>query len=165
MTEQTPMTEQPVVTVHDPTLRDGQHAVRHQLGREQIRAYAAAVDKAGVPVVEVGHGNGLGASSVQIGRSKLADDEMLATARAALTRSKLAAFMLPGWATTADLRSAVGHGVDVVRVAAHCTEASLTERHLGVIRDLGAEAQGVLLMSHMASPGELAEQCALMRTP
>ena len=156
------MTAQPQVTVHDPTLRDGQHAVRHQLDAEQIRAYAAAVDAAGVPVVEVGHGNGIGASSMQVGRSKLSDDEMLSTAREALTRAGLAALMLPGWATTADLRNAVHHGVDVVRVAAHCTEATVTERHLGVIRELGAEAQGVLLMSHMASPGELAEQCALM---
>ncbi|TQE18414.1 hypothetical protein SipoB123_34315 [Streptomyces ipomoeae] len=156
------MTAQTTVIVHDPTLRDGQHAVRHRLDREQIRAYAAAVDAAGVLVAEVGHGNGIGASSLQVGRSRLSDDEMLATAREALTHSKLAALMLLGWATTADLRNAVRHGVDVVRVAAHCTEATVTERHLGVIRELGAEAQGVLLMSHMASPGELAEQCALM---
>ncbi|MGW1170571.1 4-hydroxy-2-oxovalerate aldolase [Streptomyces sp. NPDC002550] len=156
------MTAPTTVTVHDPTLRDGQHAVRHQLDAEQIRTYAAAVDAAGVPVVEVGHGNGLGASSLQVGRSRLSDDAMLATAREALTHSRLATLLLPGWATTADLRKAVRHGVDVVRVAAHCTEASVTERHLGAIRELGAEAQGVLLMSHMVSPGELAEQCALM---
>ncbi|GAA4781737.1 4-hydroxy-2-oxovalerate aldolase [Streptomyces ziwulingensis] len=156
------MTAPAQVTVHDPTLRDGQHAVRHQLDREQIRAYAAAVDAAGVPVVEVGHGNGLGASSLQVGHGRLSDDEMLATAREALTRSRLAALMLPGWATTADLHTAIRHGVDIVRVAAHCTEATVTERHLGVIRELGAEAHGVLLMSHMTSPGDLAEQCPLM---
>ncbi|MBQ0827338.1 4-hydroxy-2-oxovalerate aldolase [Streptomyces tagetis] len=152
----------PVVIVHDPTLRDGQHAIRHQLDAEQIRAYAAAADAAGVPVVEVGHGNGLGASSYQVGHSKISDEEMLSTAREVLTRSKMAALMLPGWATSDDLRNAVRHGVDVVRVAAHCTEATVTERHLGVIRELGAEAQGVLLMSHMADPDQLAEQCALM---
>lgn len=156
------MNAQTKVTVYDPTLRDGQHAVRHQLDAEQIRTYAAAVDAAGVPVVEVGHGNGIGASSLQVGRSRLSDDEMLITAREALTRSRLATLMLPGWATTSYLRNAVRCGVDVVRVAAHCTEASVAERHLGVIRELGAEAQGVLLMTHMASPGELAEQCALM---
>ncbi|MEU1789113.1 4-hydroxy-2-oxovalerate aldolase [Streptomyces sparsogenes] len=155
------MTE-PAVIVHDPTLRDGQHAVRHQLDAQQIRAYAAAADAAGVPVVEIGHGNGLGASSHQVGHSRLSDDEMLTTARQALPHSKMATLMLPGWATSDDLRNAVRHGVDVVRVAAHCTEATVTERHLGVIRELGAEAQGVLLMSHMATPEELAEQCALM---
>lgn len=51
------------VVIHDPTLRDGQHAVRHQLGMEALRGCAAAADAAGIPVVEVGHGNGLGASS------------------------------------------------------------------------------------------------------
>ncbi len=157
-----PPTEQPSVIVHDPTLRDGQHAVAHQLGRRQIQAYAAAADAAGVPVVEVGHGNGLGASSHQVGRSRLTDAEMLTTAREALPHSRMAALMLPGWATGTDLREAVRHGVDVVRVAAHCTEASVTERHLGLIRELGVEAQGVLLMSHMAAPEQLAEQCARM---
>ncbi|MDX3433906.1 4-hydroxy-2-oxovalerate aldolase [Streptomyces sp. ME01-18a] len=132
------------------------------MDREQIRTYAAAVNAAGVPVVEVGHGNGIGASSLQVGRSRPNDDEMLSTAREALTHSRLATLMLPGWATTADLRNAVHHGVDVVRVAAHCTEASVTERHLSAIRELGAEAQGVLLMSHMATPDELAGQCARM---
>ncbi|MFE1957722.1 4-hydroxy-2-oxovalerate aldolase [Streptomyces sp. NPDC059479] len=153
---------QHAVTVHDPTLRDGQHSVRHQLDRDQIRAYAAAADAAGVPVVEIGHGNGLGASSHQVGHSRLSDDEMLATAREAMPRSKMATLVLPGWGSSTDLRNAVRHGVDVVRVAAHCTEATVTERHLGVIRELGAEAQGVLLMTHMASAQQLAEQCALM---
>ena len=76
------------VVVHDPTLRDGQHAVGHQLDAVQLHAYAEAADRAGVAVVEVGHGNGLGASSLQIGRSKLADEEMLAVVRDALTRDR-----------------------------------------------------------------------------
>ncbi|MGW4955434.1 4-hydroxy-2-oxovalerate aldolase [Streptomyces parvulus] len=152
----------PAITVHDSTLRDGQHAVRHQLNADQIRAYAAAADTAGVPVLEVGHGNGIGASSRQVGLSKTDDTTMLVTARDAMPHSRLATLMLPGWATSTDLRNAVLHGVDIVRVAAHCTEADVTERHLGAIRDLGAEAQGVLLMSHLAEPEELAEQCRRM---
>ncbi|MGP3990783.1 4-hydroxy-2-oxovalerate aldolase [Streptomyces sp. 3N207] len=150
------------VLIHDPTLRDGHHAVRHQLDADQLRDYAAAADAAGVPVVEVGHGNGLGASSLQIGRSRLADADMLKVVRDALAHSRLGVFMAPGWGTSEDLRGAVALGAQVVRIAAHCTEADVTERHLGVVRDLGAEAQGVLLMSHMASPGQLAEQCALL---
>lgn len=154
--------EAPRVLIHDPTLRDGHHAVRHQLDRDQLRDYAAAADAARVPVVEIGHGNGLGASSLQIGRAKLSDDAMLAAVREALTRSRMCVFMAPGWGTSADLRNAVSHGADVVRIAAHCTEADVTERHLGVVGELGAEPHGVLLMSHMASPDQLAEQCALL---
>ncbi|MFI6055942.1 4-hydroxy-2-oxovalerate aldolase [Streptomyces violascens] len=150
----------PTVLIHDPTLRDGHHAVGHQLDAGQLHAYAHAANAAGVPVVEVGHGNGLGASSLQIGRAKLPDAAMLDTVREALTHSKMGVFMAPGWGTADDLRMAVAHGADVVRIAAHCTEADVTERHLGIVRDLGAQAQGVLLMSHMASPAQLAEQCA-----
>ncbi|MGW7367489.1 4-hydroxy-2-oxovalerate aldolase [Streptomyces sp. NPDC054841] len=152
----------PQVLIHDPTLRDGHHAVGHQLDAVQLRDYAAAANAAGVPVVEVGHGNGLGASSLQIGRAKLPDASMLKVVREALTDSRMGVFMAPGWGTADDLHAAVAHGADVVRIAAHCTEADVTERHLGAVRDLGAEAQGVLLMSHMASPGQLAEQCALL---
>ena len=147
------------VVIHDPTLRDGQHAVGHQLDAEQLRAYAHAADQAGIPVVEVGHGNGLGASSLQIGRARLADEDMLATVRDALPNSRMGVFMAPGWGTGKDLRSAVDHGADVVRIAAHCTEAAVTERHLGLARDLGVEAQAVLLMRHLTDPGNLAEQC------
>lgn len=154
--------QRPRILLHDPTLRDGHHAVGHQLDADQLRAYATAANAAKVPVVEVGHGNGLGASSLQIGRAKLDDATMLTTVREALTSSRMGVFMAPGWGTSDDLAAAVHHGADVIRIAAHCTEADVTERHLGAVRDLGAEAQGVLLMSHMTGPGELAEQCAMM---
>ncbi|MFG2425645.1 4-hydroxy-2-oxovalerate aldolase [Streptomyces sp. NPDC048448] len=150
------------VLIYDPTLRDGHHAVRHQLDAAQLRAYAAAADAAGVPVVEVGHGNGLGASSLQIGRARLSDDEMLSVVREALPHSRMAVFMVPGWGTSDDLRNAAAHGADIARIGAHCTEADVTERHLGELREMGMQAQAVLLMSHMASPGRLAEQCAQM---
>ncbi|MEU6934630.1 4-hydroxy-2-oxovalerate aldolase [Streptomyces sp. NPDC046385] len=148
------------VVIHDASLRDGHHAVRHQLDREQLRAYARAADAAGIPVVEVGHGNGLGASSLQVGQSRLGDDEMLSIVREALTRSTMAVFMLPGWGTTADLERAIAHEVDIVRVGTHCTEGDLAERHLGFLRENGVQAQAVLLMSHMASAERLARECA-----
>lgn len=147
------------VVIHDPTLRDGQHAVGHQLGARQLAAYARAADAAGIAVVEVGHGNGLGASSLQIGRAAVTDTVMLATVRQALTRSRMGVFMAPGWGTGDDIRRAVDCGADVVRVAAHCTEVAVTERHLGLVRHLGAQAQAVLLMSHMTGVGHLAVQC------
>ncbi|NUR31822.1 MAG: 4-hydroxy-2-oxovalerate aldolase [Catenulispora sp.] len=148
------------VLIHDPTLRDGQHAVRHQLGVAALRGYAEAADAAGIPVVEVGHGNGLGASSLQVGRAAVRDDVMLSTVREALRHSKMGVFLLPGWGTSEDLRAALAHGADVVRIGVHCTETSLAERHLGFLRDAGAEAHCVLMMSHMASPAELADHAA-----
>jgi 4-hydroxy 2-oxovalerate aldolase len=148
------------VLIYDPTLRDGQHAVRHQLSAAALRGYAAAADAAGIPVVEVGHGNGLGASSLQVGRSAVSDEEMLSVVREALPHSKMGVFLLPGWGTSEDLRRAIAHGADVIRIGVHCTETSLAERHLGFLREEGADAHCVLMMSHMATPAELAEHAA-----
>ncbi|MEU8541955.1 4-hydroxy-2-oxovalerate aldolase [Streptomyces sp. NPDC048717] len=148
------------ILLYDASLRDGHHAVRHQLDGEQLRVYAEAANAAGIPMVEVGHGNGLGASSLQVGQARLSDDEMLSIVREALGNSRMAVFMLPGWGTTADLKRAIAHQVDVVRIGVHCTEGDLAERHLGQLREQGVQAQAVLLMSHMASPDRLARECA-----
>ena len=152
------------VLISDPTLRDGNHAVRHQLSCEQIVAYATAANAAGVPIIEVGHGNGLGASSLQVGLSKTDDKSALEAARKAITTSKLGVHVIPGFATIKkDLRLALDVGVDVFRIASHCTEADITERHISYIREHGREVYGVLMMSHMASKEILVEEASKMQ--
>ena len=89
----------PDIRLSDPTLRDGNHAVAHQLTVAQIARYAEAADAAGVPIVEVGHGNGIGASSLQVGLSREDDATMLKAAREKLTHSSLGIHCIPGFAT------------------------------------------------------------------
>src|SRR3990170_146358 len=87
----------PKILISDVSLRDGSHAVRHQLTKHQLTAYASAAESAGIPIVEVGHGNGLGASSLQVGESLLSDVEMLTTVREQLKKSKLGIHVIPGF--------------------------------------------------------------------
>jgi len=155
----------PNILISDPTLRDGNHAVRHQLNKSQIAGYAKAADAAGIPIVEVGHGNGLGASSLQVGEGLLDDRTILKVARENLTHSKLGLHVMPGFATiNKDIKAAIEIGVDVFRVASHCTEADITQRHIGYIREKGREVYGVLMMSHMASKEILAEEAMKMES-
>ncbi len=151
------------VLISDPSLRDGNHAIRHQLTPAQIAGYCRRADAAGIPIVEVGHGNGLGASSLQLGESAAPDAELLSAAREALKTSQLGVHVIPGFATIEkDLKAAVDLGVDVFRVAAHCTEADLTDRFIAFARNAGKTAYGVLMMSHMAPPEVLVEEAQKM---
>ncbi|HSI48420.1 MAG TPA: 4-hydroxy-2-oxovalerate aldolase [Ideonella sp.] len=151
------------ILISDPTLRDGNHAVRHQITKENFAAYCKAADNAGVPIVEVGHGNGLGASSMLVGECLLTDETILRTARESLTKSKMAIHAIPGFCTIhRHLTMALELGVDVFRIASHCTEADITQRHIDFARKSGKEVYGVLMMSHMASPETLADEARKM---
>src|SRR3990167_2330499 len=153
------------VLLSDPTLRDGNHAVSHLLTTEQIAAYCQAIDQTGMPIVEIGHGNGLGASSLQLGLSKTADFTALKVARDHLKKSKLGVHVIPGFATIEkNLKPAIDLGIDVVRVASHCSEADITEQHIKYARTAGKIVYGVLMMSHMVSPAVLVEEAIKMQS-
>lgn len=149
----------------DSTLRDGSHAVRHQLTAENITDYCRGIDGAGIEVVIVGHGNGLGASSLQVGLSALTDREMLSLARKSLKKTKLGVFLIPGFGTIKDnLKPALDLGVELVCVACHCTEADVTAQHIDYVRKQGKDAYGILMMSHMASKERLLAEAKKMQS-
>jgi len=152
------------IIISDPTLRDGNHAARHQLSLEQIGAYCRYADSAGIDIVEVGHGNGIGASSLLVGKCRETDSAMLKVARENLKKSKLGVHSIPGFATIKNLKEAIDSGVDVFRIASHCSEADITASHIGFLRDRNKTVYGVLMMSHMLSAEELAKQAAKMES-
>lgn len=149
------------VRITDTTLRDGSHAVRHRFTAEQVRATVRALDASGVPVIEVTHGDGLAGSSFNYGFSLIPDIDLIRTAVDASTRARIAALMLPGVATTDDLRAARDAGVSVIRIATHCSEADTSVQHFGVARSLGFETVGFLMLSHRLSPEDLAVQARI----
>ncbi len=149
----------------DATLRDGSHAIKHQLSKETIAEYCEAMDDAGMYTIVVGHGNGLGASSLQVGLSKLTDEEMLTTAREHLKHTRLGAYMIPGFGTIKDnLIPAIHIGVDLFKLGCHCTEADTTRQHIEYIRQQGKEVYGVLMNYHMTSTERLLEEAQKMQS-
>ena len=150
---------------HDLTLRDGSHAISHKLTKNMIEEYCIFAEDAGIEVIEVGHGNGLGASSILIGESLLSDYEMISIARKHLKKTKLSIHIIPGIATIKrDIDIAISLGVDIFRIASHCTEASLTKSHIEYLSNKGKIVYGVLMMTSMCSPNELFEEASKMKS-
>jgi 4-hydroxy 2-oxovalerate aldolase len=138
--------------------------MRHQFTREQVRNVAQALDKAGVPILEVTHGDGLAGSSIQYGFSRTNEMDLIEEARGAVTDAKIAALLLPGIGTRKELKDAIARGIQVVRIATQCTEADISQQHFGMAKEMGLEAVGFLMMSHMRPPEFLAEQALLMES-
>ncbi|MCS3404393.1 4-hydroxy-2-oxovalerate aldolase [Pantoea sp. B566] len=149
------------IQLYDPTLRDGNHALSHSISLNDIKNYCKIIDNCELYCVEVGHGNGLGASSLQLGLASHSDEDMLSTAREMLKNTRLGAHAIPGFAKLDDLRMAIDQGVDILRIACHCTEANTTSRYIELVKNSGKLAQGVLMMTHLTSPQNLLEQAKL----
>lgn len=150
------------IRLTDTSLRDGSHAKRHQFTEAQVRSVVAGLDDAGIPVIEVTHGDGLGGSSFNYGLS-LVDERVLMKAAAEQARqAKIAALMLPGLGTREDIRACADLGVSIIRIATHCTEADVAIQHFGLARELGLETVGFLMMAHSQPPEVLAAQARIM---
>jgi 4-hydroxy 2-oxovalerate aldolase len=150
------------VRITDSSLRDGSHPKRHAFSPDEVARVVQALDEAGVPVIEVSHGDGLSGSSFAYGRSAVDERKLIATAVEHARSAQIAALMLPGVAVKDDIASAADLGVRVIRIATHCTEADVSVQHFGLARELGLETVGFLMMAHSATPETLAGQARIM---
>ncbi|HZT65128.1 MAG TPA: 4-hydroxy-2-oxovalerate aldolase [Acidimicrobiales bacterium] len=157
-----PYSDQLDIRITDSSLRDGSHAKAHQFDESMVRSIVAGLAGAGVPVIEVTHGDGLGGSSFNYGFSHTDERTLLKAAVKEAGRSKIAALMLPGVGTMDDIKAIADIGVSVIRIATHCTEADISIQHFGLARELGLETVGFLMMAHSQPPEALAGQARIM---
>ena len=152
------------VKLHDMCLRDGMHSMRHQIPVEKMVEIASGLDAAGVPLIQVTHGDGLGGSSLNYGRGMHSDEEYLRAVVPAVKNAKVSVLHVPGIGTLDELRMAADCGAGCVHVATHCTEADVAEQHVGLGRELGLDTVGFLMMAHMTPVDALVEQALLMES-
>lgn len=150
------------VKLHDMSLRDGMHAKRHQISVDEMVKIACAMDDAGMPLIEVTHGDGLGGSSVNYGFPAHSDEEYLGAVIPKMKQAKVSALLLPGIGTVDHLKMARELGVSTIRVATHCTEADVSQQHITIAREMDMDTVGFLMMAHMASAEKIVEQAKLM---
>ncbi|MGB6039893.1 MAG: 4-hydroxy-2-oxovalerate aldolase, partial [Gordonia sp. (in: high G+C Gram-positive bacteria)] len=152
------------IFVQDVTLRDGMHALRHQISTDDVKRIVSALDEAGVDAIEVAHGDGLAGGSVNYGPGSNTDWEWIEAAASVLKNARLTTLLLPGVGTVEELKHAWDLGVRSVRIATHCTEADVSAQHIAAAREIGMDVSGFLMLSHMSTPEKLAEQAKLMES-
>jgi 4-hydroxy 2-oxovalerate aldolase len=157
-----PYSAQLDIRICDSSLRDGSHAKAHQFTVDHVRAVVGALDAAGVPLIEVSHGDGLGGSSFIYGFSHTDERELIRAAVETASSARIAALMLPGVGTKDDIKALADLGAAVIRIATHCTEADIAMQHFALARELGLETVGFLMMAHSQDPEALAKQGRIM---
>ncbi|RBM22584.1 4-hydroxy-2-oxovalerate aldolase [Prauserella sp. PE36] len=150
------------VRLVDTTLRDGSHAMAHQFTERNVRDTVRALDDAGISLIEVTHGDGLGGSTFNYGFSLVDERELIAAAADEAKQAKIAVLLLPGLGTVTDMKAAADLGAGAVRIATHCTEADVSIQHFTEARGLGLETVGFLMLAHMSEPEALAKQARIM---
>lgn len=149
------------INIVDTTLRDGSHAVSHSFTVDQAVAVAGGLDRVGVSMIELSHGDGIAGSSVNYGFSQINEMELVKAAGGVVKNARLTVLLLPGIGTIEDLEQAKENGAQAVRVATHVTEADIAIQHIKYAKSIGMMAVGFLMMSHMASPEKIVEQAQI----
>lgn len=152
------------IRIVDTTLRDGMHSVAHQFTPQDMATIAAAMEAAGLDTIEVSHGDGLGGSSIQYGRSAATEREYLHAVARVLSQTRLAVLLLPGVGTREDLEMAAGEGATVARIATHVTEADIAEQHIGLAKKRDMEALCFLMLAHLAPVEVMVRNAKLMES-
>ena len=152
------------VVLHDMCLRDGMHAKREQISIPQMVEVATRLDEAGVPLIQVTHGAGLGGNSLQHGFAMHTNEEYLEAVASKLKQARISVLLIPGLGTMRELESAHACGARSVHVATHCTEADTSPQHIAFARKLGMDTTGFLMMAHLNDAAGIAEQGRLMES-
>lgn len=136
------------IIISDVTLRDGNHAVGHQINKDMINIYSKFAEKNKLDILEIGHGNGLGASSLTIGRSKISNIQAIKIARKNLKKTKLSVHSIPGFSTLDDVKLAIDNGTDIVRVGCNSSDIDIIERQFLYCKKNKVDSWCVFMMFH-----------------
>lgn len=151
----------PGVRILDCTLRDGSYAIDFRFTASDTEIIVAALDRAGIPLIEVGHGVGLGASRAGKGIAAESDEEYLAAAARGVTRAKFGMFCIPGIATLDDVDRAAAGGAGFLRIGTNVSEAHEAEPFITRAKRHGLEVMANFMKSYAMKPAEFAERVRL----
>lgn len=141
----------------DTTIRDGSYAVNFKFSCEDIKSIITKSYNLGIKYIEIGHGQGLSASSRKYGYSLHTDEEYMKAAKEAVPNAKLGFFCIPGIAKTEDLVVCKENGIDFVRVGINVKDYENAKKYIIEAKKNGLYVFVNFMKSYSVSPEELAK--------
>jgi 4-hydroxy-2-oxovalerate aldolase len=143
------------------TLRDGSYVIDFQFTERDTMIIAAALENAGIELIEVGHGLGLNAAAAGKGDAAETDEAYLRATSRALKKARWGMFFIPGVGRHDDLEMAASYGMHFVRVGTNASEVDQSREYIEHAKKLGLFVSANLMKSYTLPPAELAEQGSL----
>ncbi len=124
------------ISILDVTIRDGSYLINYQYTPEQVSQVAYTLDEAGIDLIEVSHGCGLGAAENLGLPAKASDAEYVLAAKQATKHSKIGVIAGGPPATLEKNINDVIEIVDFIRFAANCDTPRTVEANINYARKI-----------------------------
>lgn len=147
----------------DTTLRDGSYIVDFQFTTADTAIIGGALDANGVPLIEVGHGIGIGAYRDARHRAAATDEEYAAAAAVAIRRAQWGMFCIPGIATLDDLDRVADLGMSFVRVGTEVTQTSTAIPFLERARARGLFVFANFMKTYALAADDVAQRARVLQ--
>ena len=144
----------------DTTIRDGSYAVDFKFACKDVKHICQRLEKLNIEYIEIGHGQGLNASSPEHGFALHTDEEYLRAAKSVAGKSKVGFFCIPGIARLEDLDAAKEGGCDFVRIGVNADTPEKAEIFIKHAKSLGLVTMVNYMKTYIVSPDEFAQNAA-----
>ena len=143
--------------IMDVTLRDGSYAINFQFTARDTSTIAGELEQAGIDLIEIGHGVGLGASARGVEVAAEADETYMKVAADTLSKAKWGMFCIPGIANIEHIDMAAEYGMGFIRVGTNVSEVAASAPFIERAKHHGMMVCANFMKSYVEPPDRFAE--------
>lgn len=145
----------------DTTLRDGSYVINFQFSSSDTRIICSALQEAGLQMIEIGHGIGLGASESGKGTAAESDMVYMRAAAESLTIAKWGMFCIPGIAKLEHIDLAADYGMSFIRVGSDVDKVGASEAFIARAKKHEMFVCANFMKSYATDPEDFARKALL----
>ena len=145
----------------DTTLRDGSYVINFQFTARDTAIIAHELESAGIELIEIGHGVGLGASEAGYGTAAETDSAYLEAAAGTLKRAAWGMFCIPGVAKLEHVDLAASFGMRFIRIGTDVADVPDSAPFIERAKKHGMFVCANYMKSYVVDPAEFARKAKL----